>query len=89
MRIHGVGAAEQVVLVHVCANGPVEIARHDQATPGTPKIDDAHFPLQPEGPLERRPRARNAAESEFLDLSEGVNAIPTRDTTSLRLSRGF
>lgn len=75
------------MLVHVGANGPVEIARHYRATPGTPKIDDAHFPLQPEGPLERRPRARNAAESEFLDLGEGVNAIPTRDTSFRAVSQ--
>jgi len=72
VRVHGVGAEEQVVIVHVGAGGPVEIARHYRATPGTPKIYDAHFPPQPEGPLDRRPRARNAAESEFLDLGEGA-----------------
>ena len=25
-------------------SGPVEVARHDRATPGSPRIDDAHFP---------------------------------------------
>jgi hypothetical protein len=72
VRTHGVGDQEQVVVVHVGDDGPVEVARHARATPGTPKIDDAHFPPQPEGPLERRPRPKNAAEAEFLDLGEGA-----------------
>lgn len=33
---------------------------------------DGHFPPQPAGPLDRRPRAKNAAEAEFLDLGEGA-----------------
>ncbi len=40
--------------------------------PGTPRIDEAHFPPQPAGPLKRRPRAKNPAEAEFLDLGEGA-----------------
>lgn len=71
-RTHGVGADEQVILVHLGDDGPVEVARHARAMPGTPQIDDAHFPPQPEGPLDRRPRARNATEAEFLDLGEGA-----------------
>ncbi len=72
VRTHGVGADEQVVIVHVGDDGPVEVARHARATPGTPKVDDTHFPPQPEGPLGRRPRAKNPAEAEFLDLGEGA-----------------
>lgn len=72
VRTHGVGVDEQVIVVHVGEDGPVEVARHARATPGSPRIDDAHFPPQPAGPLERRPRAKNAAESEFLDLGEGA-----------------
>jgi hypothetical protein len=72
VRPQGVGADEQVVIVHVSEDGPVEVARHARATPGTPKINDEHFPPQPEGPLDRRPRARNAAEAEFLDLGAGA-----------------
>src|SRR5690606_7802491 len=74
-RAQGVGDGEQVVIVHVDPtgkDGPVEVARHARATPGTPKIDDEHFPPQPEGPLNRQPRAKNPAESEFLDLGEGA-----------------
>ena len=69
VRVHGRGADEQVVIVHVGEDGPVEVARHRRAAPGTPKIEDEHFPPQPEGPLDRRPRAKNAAEAEFLELS--------------------
>lgn len=72
VRAHGVGDGEQVVIVHVGEDGPHEVARHDRATPGTPKITDEHFPPQPEGPLNRSPRARNAAEEEFLALGEGA-----------------
>ena len=72
VRTQGVGVDERVVVVHVGEDGPREVARHARATPGTPKINDEHFPRQPEGPLDRRPRARNAAETEFLDLGEGA-----------------
>jgi hypothetical protein len=72
VRTHGVGADEQVVIVHVGEDGPLEVARHARATPGTPQIHEDHFPPQPEGPLDRRPRAKNAAESDFLDLGEGA-----------------
>ena len=72
VRTHGVGQDEWVVIVHVGDDGPIEVARHRRATPGTPKIDDGHFPPQPSGPLERQPRAKNAAESQFLDLGEGA-----------------
>jgi len=72
VRTHGVGASEHIVIVHVSDHGPVEVARHARARPGTPKINDEHFPPQPEGPLDRRPRARNAAEAEFLALGEGA-----------------
>ena len=72
VRTQGVGTDEQVVIVHVGEDGPVEVARHHRATPGTPKIEDAHFPPQPPGPLQRRPRAKSPAESDFLDLGEGA-----------------
>jgi len=76
VRAQGVGDGEQVVIVHLSdgpdAKGPLEVARHDRATPGTPKINDDHFPPQPAGALERRPRAKNPAESEFLVLGEGA-----------------
>jgi hypothetical protein len=71
VRTHGVGTGEQVIIVHVGAAGPVEVARHARATPGSPRLDDAHFPPAPAG-LARAPKARTAAESEFLALGEGA-----------------
>jgi hypothetical protein len=64
--------AEQVVIVHVGDAGPVEVARHQRTTPGCPRIDDAHFPPQPEGPLQRTPRPKTVAEKQFLALGEGA-----------------
>ena len=71
VRTHGVGIDEQVVIVHVGEHGPVEVARHRRATPGSPQLDDGHFPPAPAG-LGRAPKARNAAESEFLAIGEGA-----------------
>jgi len=74
VRTHGLGAGkqgEQVVIVHVGDDGPVEVARHARAMPGSPRLDDAHFPPAPAG-LERAPKARTAAESEFLALGAGA-----------------
>ena len=67
-RHHG----DDVVITHVGADGPVEVARHQRTTPGNPRIDDAHFPPAPEGPLNRTPVAANAAEAEFLAIGEGA-----------------
>ena len=72
VRVHGRGADEQVVIVHIGADGPVEVARHTRATPGSPKITDAHFPPAPAGALERKPLARNAAEASFLAIGDGA-----------------
>ena len=72
VRAHGVGDGEQVVIVHVGEHGPVEVARHQRATPGSPRLVDAHFGPQPPGPLNRQPRARNASEAQFLALGEGA-----------------
>lgn len=68
VRHHG----EQVVITHVGADGPVEVARHQRTTPGNPRVDPAHFPPAPEGPLNRTPVAANPAEAEFLAIGEGA-----------------
>ncbi|MEA2704361.1 MAG: hypothetical protein QOD63_2306 [Actinomycetota bacterium] len=68
VRHHG----EQVVITHVGAHGPAEVARHQRTTPGNPRIDPAHFPPAPEGPLNRTPVPVNAAEAEFLAIGEGA-----------------
>ena len=61
VRVHGRGVDEQVVIVHIGTAGPVEVARHRRANPGSPKITEEHFPPSPAGALERRPRPKNAA----------------------------
>jgi hypothetical protein len=64
--------AEQVVIVHVGDDGPVEVARHARTTPGTPRVADAHFPPRPKGPLQRTPRPKTVAEEQFLALGDGA-----------------
>ncbi|GDY33646.1 IS21 family transposase [Gandjariella thermophila] len=68
VRAHG----EQIVIVHAGEHGPVEVARHARTTPGSPRVDDAHFPPRPAGPLARTPRPGTAAEAQFLALGEGA-----------------
>lgn len=68
VREHG----EEIVVVHVEPAGPVEVARHARTTPGSPRLDDAHFPPQPAGPLARTPRAHSSAEIEFLAIGDGA-----------------
>jgi hypothetical protein len=55
VRVHGRGADEQVIIVHVGPSGPAEVARHARATPGSPQVSDAHFPAQPAGALDPNP----------------------------------
>lgn len=68
VRRHG----EQVVIVHVDERGPLEVARHAVTTPGSPRLDDAHFPPAPPGVLSRTPRPRGGAEAAFLAIGDGA-----------------
>jgi transposase len=68
VRRHG----EQVVIVHVGADGPVEVARHEQTTPGNPRVDDTHFPPAPAGALNRVPTPKTTGEAAFLALGDGA-----------------
>ena len=67
-RRHG----EQVVIVHVGKDGPVEVARHALTTPGNPRVEDDHFPPAPEGALGRTPRPKTPGEKDFLAIGEGA-----------------
>jgi transposase len=68
VRVEG----DEIVASHCAPSGVIEVARHRRSTPGTPVIDDAHYPPRPEGPLARRPRATSAAEAEFLAIGDGA-----------------
>ena len=89
VRVHGRGPDEKVIIVHVGPCGPVEVARHERARPGSPKVVDSHFPPQPAGALERAPKARNAAEAQFLALGGGARMWLTEaaaaGTTKMRV----
>ena len=61
-----------MIITHVGADGPVEVARHQVTTPGNPRVDDTHFPPAPQGPLNRTPVPANAAEAEFLAIGDGA-----------------
>ena len=75
VRSHGIGADEQVIVVHLGIDGPVEVARHGRARPGSPAIDDAHFPDHRQKiPGDYTIKARSAAEAEFLGLGAGARA---------------
>ena len=63
---------DHVVAIHVSDTGPVEVARHELSTPGSPRIDDAHYPPRPAGALGRQPKATSAAEAEFLSIGDGA-----------------
>ena len=43
-----------------------------RAEPGSPQIDDAHFPPAPAGAINREPKAGNDAEAAFLALGDGA-----------------
>ncbi|MBV9417743.1 MAG: IS21 family transposase [Solirubrobacterales bacterium] len=64
--------SEQLIVVHVDHEGPREVARHELTTPGRPRINDEHYPPRPAGALERKPRARNSEEREFLAIGDGA-----------------
>ena len=68
VRRHG----SQVVIVHAGPQGPAEVARHLVTSPGSPRLDEAHYPPAPPGALNREPKARTAAEAEFLAIGGGA-----------------
>lgn len=63
---------DEIVVTHCGPAGVSDVARHARGTPGSPVIDDAHYPPRPDGPLARRPRPTSAAEIEFLAIGEGA-----------------
>nr|WP_216699062.1 hypothetical protein [Arthrobacter sp. 35/47] len=73
VRAHGTGPGEQIIIVHHGPAGPVEVARHRRARPGSPAVIDEHFPgTRTRIPGDYTVKARTADEAEFLALGEGA-----------------
>ena len=47
VRVHGRGEDEAIVIVHVGDDGPVEVARHHRASPGSPAMQRRALPAGP------------------------------------------
>lgn len=73
VRSHGTGPDEQVIIVHHGPTGPVEVARHGRARPGSPAIIDEHFTgTRTRTPGDYAVKARTAGEAEFLAIGAGA-----------------
>jgi hypothetical protein len=70
VRFHG----DELIVTAVEDQGPVEVARHQRSTPGSPSIKDEHYPPRPDHHGERAPRATSAEEAAFLGLGPGAAA---------------
>jgi hypothetical protein len=68
VRRHG----EHVVITSAGPAGVTEVARHQATTPGSPRVEDAHYPPSPPGALNRMPKARTTAEAQFLAIGDGA-----------------
>ncbi len=66
VRRHG----EQVVLIHAGPGGPAEVARHQVTTPGSPRVDEAHYP--PRRPGRWVARRRHAAQTKRSSWRSGT-----------------
>lgn len=76
VRAQGAADGERVVIVHHGTSGPVEVARHERARPGQPRIDDTHFPDSGgvKVPGDYQIKARSAEEADFLGIGHGAAA---------------
>src|SRR3546814_8558650 len=55
--------------------GAVEVARHRRGQPGSPVLDNDHYPPRPDrDAADRVPKPRTAAELAFLQLGQGANS---------------
>ncbi len=75
VRAQGAADAERVVIIHHGIDGPVEVARHERARPGSPRIHDEHFPASTvKIPGEYAIKARSDEEAQFLGIGHGAAA---------------
>ncbi|GGO60619.1 hypothetical protein GCM10012289_00910 [Nonomuraea cavernae] len=68
-RFHG----DELIVTAVAGDGTAaEVARHRRGTPGTPVIDEAHYPPREDKQADRTPKAATAEEAAFLMLGPGA-----------------
>lgn len=78
-RFHG----DELIVTAVGEAGPAKVARHPRSTPGTPSIQDEHYPPRQDKDSERTPKATSAAEAAFLQLQQHrASAGFVRDTVT-------
>ena len=66
---------DEVVIAHQGRDGITEVARHRVSTPGTPRLDLAHYPPRSGSKiLDHRPEPRTPGEAAFLALGPGAAA---------------
>ncbi|WP_031186984.1 MULTISPECIES: IS21 family transposase [Streptomyces] len=68
-RFHG----DELIVTAVDEHGSArEVARHLRGQPGSPVLDDAHYPPREDKEADRTPRATSAEEAAFLQLGPGA-----------------
>ncbi|MGW2370636.1 IS21 family transposase [Streptomyces sp. NPDC001667] len=68
-RFHG----DELIVTAVDETGSArEVARHQRGEPGSPVLDDAHYPPRENKESDRIPRATSAEEAAFLALGPGA-----------------
>lgn len=78
VRRHG----NQVVIAHAGPEGPAEVARHLVTSPGSPRLDEAHYPAAPPGALNREPKPRTAAEA----AAAGASRVRSKMARAVQLA---
>jgi transposase len=68
-RFHG---DELIVTAVTTDGGAGEIARHPRGKPGSPVVDDTHYPPRGDKDGDRKPKASSAEEAAFLMLGPGA-----------------
>jgi transposase len=74
VRTQNSRTGNDVVVVNMTGDGPVEVARHEVGSPGVPRIEQAHFPDGPQTPLEHPIRPRTRLEKDFVAIGPGAKA---------------
>jgi hypothetical protein len=61
---------DNIVIIHAGPGGPAEVARHLVTSPGSPSVQDAHYPPAPADPAASA--GTDEAEAEFPAIGDGA-----------------